>query len=163
MWNTGLRTLRNRTGSTIYFIALDRPSFAYSIADGANLSGNGLPFPWCLNSLEVRTYGFRIHRGPNTNAPVMFYLFQCYTDDTVYYMPPPASSSTQRQWAGEGPSSYLDIDIGSDERPIASAVSFFLAPSVEEDGGTEAEIQVEGRRRFLSPQERDPDPGESGR
>jgi hypothetical protein len=158
MWNTGLSTLRNRTGGTIFFIALDKPSFAYSIANGSDLSGYGLHFPWCLNSWEVRNYAFRIHRGPNTNAPVMLYLFQYYKDDTVYYLPPPASSLSQMQWAGEGPSSYLDIDIGTDEKPIASAVSFLLAPSVEE-----AEIQGQGSLRFLRPQERDPYPGEAGR
>ncbi|SDD49845.1 hypothetical protein SAMN05660690_4389 [Geodermatophilus telluris] len=131
VWNTGLNRLRNSTGGTILFVDLEDPRYAVRLLDGWSLV-NGPVFPWCENTLEVRSKAFRIHRGPSTSSTVALHLFQNYRDDTCYHIPGPGPLWSNRRGMGEGPSSYLDVVIDADFVPTAVAAVPALVPAVAE-------------------------------
>jgi hypothetical protein len=128
-WNTGLNRLRNSTSSPLLFLDLEDPTWAAVLNPGSTLV-SGPIFPWCENSLEVKRKSFRIHRGRNTSAPIILHMFQSYRDDTCYFTRGGSTVWSSRKDMGEGPSSYLDVTINSNEIPSAVASIAFSVPTI---------------------------------
>lgn len=120
MWNTGLNKLRNATSGSIYFVDQEDTDFNFTLNSGGLMSF-GPVFPWCDNSLEVSRKAFRVHRGTDATGPILFYMFQYFRDDIVYFIPGGQAVWSARQNAGEGLSGYLDVVIGVNELPTATA------------------------------------------
>lgn len=124
MWNTGLCQLFNGTTSTLFFIDQEDPFHSAVINPGGIYEGNGVIFPWCINSYEVFTKAFRIYRGTDRTGPLILWMFQNYLDDTVYYIAGNTVLWNEKQAIGEGPSPYLRVSIRSDETPFGLAVPY---------------------------------------
>jgi hypothetical protein len=124
MWNTGLCQLRNDTASTLFFIDQEDTNHSGVVQAGQIFEGNGVIFPWCINSYEVYSKAFRIYRGSDRTGPLILWMFQNYLDDTVYYIEGSTVLWAQKMTTGEGPSSYLRVRIRSDETPFGLAVPY---------------------------------------
>ena len=130
-WNTGLNRLTNRTASPLLFIDLEDPRYAANIPVGASLV-SGPVFPWCENSFEVGRKAFRLHRGGSIAGPVILHIFQNYRDDTCYFVSGGSVLWGQKRDMGEGPSSYLNVTINTNELPTAVTAVSPLLPAVIE-------------------------------
>lgn len=126
-WRTGLTQIVNNTSSQIYFVSWEHPEYEYQVDAGSFYPPvgrweNGAVFPWCLNSYEVASKAFRIYLGPDKSAPLALYVFQWYTDDTIYFLPGPQPTPFNSKIScGEGPSSWCDLIIESNHTATAVA------------------------------------------
>ena len=139
MWNTGLCQLRNGTTSTLFFIDEEDTFHSAVINPGEIYEGDGVIFPWCINSYEVFKKAFRVYRGTDRTGPLILWMFQNYVDDTVYYIAGNTVLWNQKQGVGEGPSPYLRISIGTDEIPFGLALPYcsFVPPATSGAVGEE--------------------------
>lgn len=111
------------------------PSHSLDLPIGSAPDFRGVIFPWCINSYEVKTKAFRFYVGPRPSLEtlktgifpqVLFYMFQYYRDDQVYWLAPDSNGGVnfaRRKHCGEGPSSYVEVTINADGRPSVKTVS----------------------------------------
>ena len=110
-WNTGCLRIYNYT-SYAYLHVVDQEDSRYKliIPQDESRNFNGVIFPWCDNIDEVYSKAF-LFRSGSSPYPRLFYMFQNYRDDTVYWLPANASNYGQRIYAGTPPSSYLNVKV----------------------------------------------------
>lgn len=118
MWNTGCNFVANDTTGAVYILDGEDTGYSLNIPQQKIVNFNGVIFPWCNRSEEIVNKAFRVYQGNNDKGTLLFYMFQNYDDNMVYY-------STNGQWANivrcaDEPSSYLNVLITRDNRPVCS-------------------------------------------
>ncbi len=86
MWNTGCRMVTNDRATYIYIVNGEDTRYTLKVPPNrGQRSFEGVQFPWCNSDEEIQRSAFRVHDGPNSSSPVLFYIFQYYQDNIVYY------------------------------------------------------------------------------
>jgi hypothetical protein len=81
------------------------------------LPANGIIFPWCINSLEVKRKSFCVYYWnsaqdptmPYARGPALAYIFQDYLDNQIYWLRPSNPVWADRMYCQEGPCSYANL------------------------------------------------------
>lgn len=113
MWNTGCRSIVSHLPFDTTVRDEEDNHWWHYIPPNATVDFNGIIFPWCSNTSEVRTKAFAFYSGTpqELRQPPLFYTFQNYYDNRIYWV----EASSHNLWAdkkfgGAPPSSYADIE-----------------------------------------------------
>ena len=86
--NTGSAVIHNRTNLTLYVVDGENQYYKGFIDPLGERSFNGVILPWCDNSNEVFNKAFQFYSYLGGTSYVgLFYMFQNWKDDMVYYTP----------------------------------------------------------------------------
>jgi hypothetical protein len=122
-WNTGCRMITNTMAHSIHIVNGENAGYKLTLAPGQERSFEGVLFPWCGDSREVKAKAFRVYAGSSANPDqLLFYIFQKWDARKVYFSDKYATWETIRKLEDlPDPEPLGDLSIWfAPERPYAN-------------------------------------------
>ncbi len=121
-WNTGCLLIYNETAFSYTIVDQEQPVYRLAVEPGGSASFEGVIFPWCGDSTDVRNKAFRFYRGAEFVDNLIFHMFQPGPWDEEVAWTGAAGSFDDRQWAGAAKASYVHVFIQANHTPRAVPV-----------------------------------------
>lgn len=118
MWNTGCNFIANDTLKSIFILDQEDTRYSLVVPSQKIATFKGVIFPWCNRTEEILHKAFRVYEGESEKGDLLFYIFQNYNDNMVYF-------SREADWnkislCADEPASYLNVLINRDRKPVCS-------------------------------------------